>query len=285
MSRPPFTMKLRSKRPHPPDESAPRRRDDPLGDAPDRTSSLPPLLRLNDDPDGLPSARADAKHLATLFETYLHFDELHILLNTAASNRSLQTQLDATEVGHLTVYNCEAASDVLQHLTNIAQGLAPNVDLVVEFSSHGFCSGKRNYIVWNETSIWDTDVHKALVDPLSRSVRCVVLADMCSCGEWMVLNYLTTDMTHVCPESTHADPQHPNIVCISAVSDNEADMNNISDEGWGGGLTSAWIDYHLGVVKNNNRKPSIGAFFQYYRDRIKETGNTPVLSFNNLSFL
>jgi hypothetical protein len=234
-------------------------------------------------PDGLPSARADAKHLTTLFDTYLHFDELHILLNTAASNQAMQKELDTTEAGHLTVYSCDAASDVLHHLTHVAQGLAPNVDLVVEFSSHGFCSGKRNYIVWNDEQVWDTDVHKALVDPLSNSVRCVVLADMCSCGEWLVLNYLTTDMKKVCSESVHPDPQHPNIVCISAVSDNEADMDDISDAGWGGGLSSAWIDYQRGVKEGT--RPTIGAFFQYYCERVRPTGNVPVLSFNSLSFL
>jgi hypothetical protein len=248
---------------------------------PDPTRRRVVVLVIN--PDGLPSARADAAHLTTLFDTYLHFDELHILLNTAAANQAMRNELDATEAGHLAVYSCDTASDVLHHLTHVAEGLAPNVDLVVEFSSHGFCSGKRNFIVWNGEQVWDTDVHKALVDPLSNSVRCVALADMCSCGEWLVLNHLTTDMKQVCAESAHPDPQHPNIVCLSAASNNEADMDDISDAGWGGGLSSAWIDYQRGVKEGT--RPTIGAFFQYYCDRVRPVGTTPVLSFNSLSFL
>jgi len=244
-------------------------------------------------PDNLPSARADAAHLSKLFNAYLHFDAIHILLNTNAANKELEEELNKTEMGHLTVCECPTVTDVCYRLTQIAQQISDSqleTDLLVEFSSHGFCSpsisgGFRNYILWSGQPLWDTNVHAALVPHLTAMTHCLVLVDACSCGEFLVLSMQTTDLVHYCAESEHPDTneQHMGIVCVSAVSDNQSDMNNISDEGWGGGLSCALIDYHAERIDLD--KPSIAGFYRYYQTRIRSSGNTSILSFNDILFL
>lgn len=242
------------------------------------------ILVIN--PDGLPSAQADATHLSRLFNMYLHFDDIHVLMSTNAANKALEEEIDRMNAGHLTVCECLTPQDVCHMLTHTVKSLASNAlptDIVVEFSSHGYFTGTRNYLLWHGQLLWDTAAHDAIVPFLPESIRCLVLVDACACGEFMVLSYQTTDLVHYKNESKHPDFQHPNVVCISAVSNQQFDMDDISDLGFGGGLSCAWIDYHIEHIDGD--RPSIGGFHRYYQARIRPTNNVSILSFNDSSFL
>lgn len=249
---------------------------------------------------GLPSAEFDAENLARLFGAYLRFNELWVIFDNASANAKHKSNIEAMGKQSQTAVRLSSASsahELLATITAWVEPLSPEVDFVLELSSHGFYDSrwKRNFIVWGSTTIYDNMFHKAMVDALHPMARCLCLIDSCASGTFMVLNYQSLDAQTYLPESHVLDQQHPNVVCISAVENNQSDLDDLCDLKdpkigcWGGGLSCGYIDYvvqnHENQAKGIEPLASIGGFFHHYRNRIAITGRSPVLSFNDLHFL
>ncbi len=160
--------------------------------------------------------------------------------------------------------------------------LLDDCDLVITISSHGYASGNNNYIVYNGQKIIDYELNKMIVPNIKDNVNCLVLIDTCQSGSMIKLSYQTLDLIKHSIQNNNNIIYKSNIVSISATLNNQYDMDDISYFGFGGGLTSAYIDY---IIDKKNEFLSIKDFFNYYNNRVKAHRVQAMLSFNNLDFL
>jgi hypothetical protein len=150
-----------------------------------------------------------------------------------------------------------------------------NNNFILCLSSHGYANGDKNYITWNGIKVTDQQFHDILTNNIHPNLHCLSLIDTCQSGTMLNLNYQTKDLISYKPENLSNSIL--NIVCIGAVDDNEYDQDDISDFGYGGGLTSSFIDF----IHGSTDLKTIKTFFSYYKNRISQLGHHPVLSVNN----
>jgi hypothetical protein len=226
------------------------------------------------------SATNDAKNLPKLYVDKLNFSHVYMLFDNDSTLN--QTKSTLTSYTNITYAAPQSKNDLLLILLDILNNLE-NTYCVLHISSHGYCSGfDNNYLIWNTNVLTDIEINTTFTTALNSKANTflVVLADACQTGTICNLNYKTLDLINY--ESENNTAQNTNIICISAVSDQQYDPDDISDLGFDGGLTSGLIDYFYELYDN---KPTIGDFFKYYTNRIGPLGLNSILSFNLKSFI
>jgi hypothetical protein len=175
---------------------------------------------------------------------------------------------------------CASANNFISIFSSVIKSMTEN--FIINISSHGYCKeDDHNYIIFNGTIINDYDFNNILTNNMNSELYCLALIDACQSGTMFNLNYKTKNLIDYSIENM-SDSQL-NIICIGAVDVQEYDMDDISELGFGGGLTSAFLDYYY--EKKEVNPLDIKKFFLYYKNRINDLEKHPVLSFNNLSFL
>lgn len=167
------------------------------------------------------------------------------------------------------ITSCGLIDDMVQTIKSI------NNNFILCLSSHGYANGDKNYIMWNNHKITDQQFHDILTNNMLKTLHCLSLIDTCQSGTMLNLNYQTKDLVVYKPENL--SDSILNIVCIGAVDDTEYDQDDISDFGYGGGLTSSFIDF---IHNDANDIKTIKTFFVYYKNRISALNHHPVLSVN-----
>lgn len=130
----------------------------------------------------------------------------------------------------------------------------------------------HEYIHWEGQIFVDHEIRNCLFNSCNFPVVFFCLMDCCSSGTMLDLplveNYPQKTWR---TENSWKISDDVKIVNISACSDNQYDMDDISDEGYGGGLLSAWFDSFRTPLKWNERIESI-------RSRLKLLNQTFTLS-------
>lgn len=200
------------------------------------------------------------------------------LVNIIVDNQSIIKQI----MDKISMYKIRiqfyVSTDLLEILGKTTKEMQNN--FILSISSHGYASGNNNYIRWNGRIVSDQMLHDNLVTNMSPQLNCLCLIDTCQSGTMYNLNYQSKDLVTYQPENM-SNCSH-NIACIGAVDDNEFDQDDISDFGYGGGLTCGFIDF---VKGHGSADHSIKNFFLYYKQRVSAVSHHPVMSFNNLSFM
>ena len=227
--------------------------------------------------DNLYSAIMDGIHLPKLFNDMLKFDDILIIANCKNSMDKIQAKL--TEYKNITYSICNSKNMLAQTIKNTIAKI--HGELVFIISSHGYARGNMNYINYAGSQIYDYEWNDYIQSPLNNDAECLVLVDACQSGTELNLNYKTTDLVNYSNENVGKN-NIKNIICIGAVDDNQYDEDNISELGFGGGLSSAFIDY---CYENKDKTKTIGNFFLFYQNRMKISGKQSILSFNNMDFL
>jgi hypothetical protein len=227
--------------------------------------------------DVLPSAICDGQHLATLFNEVIKMTHIYIVVDSMLGMKKISDSLK--RYSNISYLYLPTKMDALSTITIIVGSLY-ECDLIITISSHGYANGDINYINYNGSTIYDYEINRAVLAKMQKSVNCFVLIDACQSGTGLNLNYKTIDLITYSAENPSSD--NHNIVCISAVSDYQYDEDDISDLGFDGGLTAAFIDYNM---ENVDAYTSIGGFYKYYNDKMKKCGRQPILSFNNIDFM
>ena len=130
----------------------------------------------------------------------------------------------------------------------------------------------HEYIHWGGQIFVDHEIRNCLFNSCHFPVTFFCLMDCCSSGTMLDLplveNYPQKTWR---TENSWKISNDIKIVNISACSDNQYDMDDISDEGYGGGLLSAWFDSFRTPLKWNERIENI-------RNRLKLLNQTFTLS-------
>jgi len=225
----------------------------------------------------LSSAINDGINLSILLNDVLNFDHVFIIVDNQASLNKISERL-ITYTNITSVY-CENKNMLFTSIADIINKLIDG-NIIICISSHGYANGDVNYIIYNNEHIYDYELNFTILNKMSHNINCIVLVDACQSGTEFNLNYKTTDLINYSTENkcqfTH------NIICISAVSDYQYDEDDISDMGYDGGLTSAFIDYYK---ENDITNCTIGGFYLYYSNRISTQNVQSTLSFNNIDFI
>ena len=226
----------------------------------------------------LPSAIFDAKHLIDLYENTIKLNHIFVYVDNNDNLNKIKNNDSKKKYDNITFCYANNKNNLITNLTALFNTF--NVcDLIFSISSHGYANNDKNYIIYNGEHVFDYEFN-TLIKNINHSVNCLVLIDACQSGTEMNLNYKTTDLLHISNENISNNTN--NIVSISAVSDSQFDMDDISDLGYGGGLTSAFIDYYLEKIDEHL---CIGGFYKYYNKRSLGHHTQSILSFNNKSFL
>lgn len=223
--------------------------------------------------ENLYSSICDAINLIHLFcEKFCDLSNIFVITNCEKTTNMIQTQVN-TKFKTLIRSNVEyiSSSNLIKSLEQTIKSINNNFMLCL--SSHGYANGDKNYINWCHTKITDQHFHDVLTNNMKKELYCLSLIDTCKSGTMLNLNYKTKDLIKYEPENLSDSTL--NIVCIGAVDDNEYDQDDLSDFGYGGGLTSAFIDFMHG-----NEQKTIKNFFIYYKHRTAPVGVNPVLSVN-----
>lgn len=254
---------------------------------PDPSRNLSAILIVNS--SGLSSAICDGEHLAKLLLENMFAKHVLILSDNPIAQQNiehgLKSKVNTSIQSNVNYRVCYSSSELLQVISSSLNGMEPNSDILICLSSHGYANGNNNDIIFCGHSVSDVDFHKCVLGNTRSDSRVLFLADCCQSGTFMNLRYESSD-AHVSIHALENNDQTDellnvsNVICIGAVSDNEYDMDDISDLGYDGGLSSAFIDYNL-----HQSQKSIGGFFEYYVNRINPTGKHPIISFNNLKFV
>lgn len=116
----------------------------------------------------------------------------------------------------------------------------------------------HEYIRWGNEVFVDHEIRNCLFNSCSFPVSFLCLMDCCSSGTMLDLplveNYTQKTWT---TENTWKITNDVKIVSLSACSDNQYDMDDLSDEGYGGGLLSAWFDSFRTPLGWNDRIENI----------------------------
>lgn len=130
----------------------------------------------------------------------------------------------------------------------------------------------HEYIRWGNEVFVDHEIRDCLFNPCAFPVSFLCLMDCCSSGTMLDLplveNYTQKTWT---TENTWKITNDVKIVSLSACADNQYDMDDLSDEGYGGGLLSAWFDSFRDPLRWNDRIENI-------RTRLKLLNQTFTLS-------
>jgi hypothetical protein len=220
----------------------------------------------------LSSSVNDAKNLLSLYLNKLNFSQVHIIsdINIQLSENNKFTLTRVTNKIELLT----AVDDIIKQLND--------TNIILTLSSHGYCeSTDRNFIYFGGDRIYDSDFNKTINESLKSNTKLLAMIDACQSGTFLNLRYQTTNLLTFSDENPNQD-QTKDIVCISACGTYQYDQDDISEFGYGGGLTSGFIDY---IVCNIDQIPTIGGFFKYFSGRVGQIGNVPVLSFDNKDFI
>jgi hypothetical protein len=221
----------------------------------------------------LPSATLDGKNLGTTLAT-LGFNEIIIIVDSDNAKKRL---ISSNNVVVVAQNKNELISYLLEHIKTLNAMNRP-VDFVFTLSSHGYACGNHNYINFDGSIINDSEFHN-IFNSLSKNIRCLALIDTCQSGTMLNLRYCTSNCLNIIDENVENNSD-VNLVCISAVSDCQSDSDDISELGYGGGLTCGFIDY---VFEKNHL--TVGDFYKAQCQRVISSGVNPLLSFNNVNFL
>lgn len=215
------------------------------------------------------SSVCDAVNLIHLIKNIFQHSYIYVLSNDQNTTTTITRKVNILEVDRVIYITSENLIDDLQ---NVVMSIKHN--FIFSLSSHGYANRDKNYINWNRKKITDQQLHDIISNNIISTLHCLCLIDTCQSGTMMNLNYQTKDL--VSYKSENPSNSKLNIVCIGAVDDNEYDQDDISDFGYGGGLTSAFIDF----MNNSNNDKTIKIFFIYYINRIAPLNHHPVLSVN-----
>lgn len=223
--------------------------------------------------ENLYSSICDAVNLIHLFEDMFICNNIFVISNnnlcsTTIKNKVKNLELIDPKIEYMT------SQTLLDDLESLIKLLKNNFFLTL--SSHGYANQDKNYIYWNGKKITDQNFHDILTNNMNNQLHCLSLIDTCQSGTMLNLNYQTKDTLIYKPENLSNSDL--NIICIGAVDDNEYDQDDISNFGYGGGLTSAFIDF---MTDSTSTKKTIRTFFIYYKNRISLLNHHPVLSLNN----
>lgn len=221
------------------------------------------------------SSICDAVNLVHLFRDIFVCKNIFILSNDKNTSDTIENKIKLLNFQHEIIYI--VSHNLLYELEQTIKKI--NNNFLFCLSSHGYALADKNYINWNGKKVTDEQFHDVLSLNMKKSLYCLSLIDTCQSGTMLNLNYQTKDLINYKPENLSNSSL--NIVCIGAVDDNEYDQDDISDFGYGGGLTSAFIDF----MKSNNETKTIKTFFLYYKNRVSALGHHPVLSLNFDHFL
>lgn len=221
------------------------------------------------------SSILDAVHLIHLFNDHFNMRKITIITDSDKANDSIKL-LCPNSISNINIF-CE---------TNLIDSFGEAIkqasnDVLITLSSHGFAVGDKNFIKWNGKKIYDFELRRCIVNNIKNTLDCLILVDTCQSGTMFNLNYQTKDLKYYKPENP--SDCKLNIVCIGAVDDSEYDADDVSNYGFGGGLTSGLVDYTIDYA--GIEEPTIRNFFIYYKKRVSLIGVHPVLSFNNIIIL
>lgn len=219
------------------------------------------------------SSICDAVNLIHLYSEKFVPRNIFVVINNANTTSIIEKKVN--EKVHVTsdvkyITSCNLVDDLALVIKSISN------NFILCLSSHGYANGDKNYIIWNGRKITDQQFHDVLTNNMLKTLHCLSLIDTCQSGTMLNLNYQTKDLISYRPENLSDSVL--NIVCIGAVDDNEYDQDDISDFGYGGGLTSSLIDF---MHSDTSSTKTIKTFFLYYKNRISVLSHHPVLSMNN----
>ena len=218
------------------------------------------------------SSICDCIHMVHLYNDYFKMDNIYVIID----NRSVIEKVDSAIEKYHAKVTYVVSNDLKDSFAETVRKIGDN--FIISISSHGYASGDHNYIHWNGKIIHDYDFHDILISNMKPNLQCFILVDTCQSGTMFNLNYQTKDMVVIRPENLSECKL--DICCIGAVDDSEYDQDDLSDYGYGGGLSCSFIDFI-----NEKLGKTIGEFFIYYKNRIAVVSHHPVLSYNCLDFI
>jgi len=217
------------------------------------------------------SSICDAVNLIRIYNNYFEMENVYIICNNIGSKNLIENKMK-DYIGKLNgKVHVNNTDNLLNELSKVIKSV--NNNFILSLSSHGYANGDKNYINWNGATIIDQQLHDTLSIVMNGNLQCLALIDTCQSGTMLNLNYQTKDLVEYKPENLSNSIL--NIICIGAVDDNEYDQDDISDYGYGGGLSSSFIDF---ISEEIGR--TISQFFIYYKNRILTVGHHPILSIN-----
>jgi hypothetical protein len=223
----------------------------------------------------------DGINLVKTYTNKLNIKNIYVLVDTKESLQFIKNKVNIANP-NLLIEFIYVFIDIINHLQTLISKI--NNNFILNISSHGYCTGNsHNYINFNGKIINDCDFHDCLNNNLTINIFCLIFVDTCQSGSMFNLNYKTKNLSNYSIENMSDSTL--NIYCIGAVDDNEYDQDDLSEFGYGGGLTCALIDYFYEYKTFDDNLIDIKDFFLYYKNRIHKSGKHPTLSFNNLSFI
>lgn len=171
-----------------------------------------------------------------------------------------------------------------------------SLDILLILSTHGYCThhsiaslsscaertGCDQNIQLNGQIIIDDDLHAAIVGPLqSEKIHLLCLIDTCHSGTMLDLPYWTIDLKQQTVDGKVDPCCKSSIYSISACSDTESSMDDISCFGFDGGLIAAYLDSWEQKDKSDTSQKSIKELYMKIRDRLRKANQTSILSCNS----
>ncbi len=159
---------------------------------------------------------------------------LHYYLDVSTTQREyITTQLNTRHLQATFDSTSKAVEVDIAGSLRHATGEAAAVDIVVAIAAHGYRSGNHNYIIFAGNQITDVNLASWFA-PLNalHHVRALALVDTCHSGS--MVGFTKTGPTL---------PTTATVCSLSACSNAESDMDDLSDEfGFGGGLTACVVN-------------------------------------------
>lgn len=139
--------------------------------------------------------------------------------------------------------------------------------------------GVNEYIVVNGNAWIDDDIHNCVVNiPLSLNKNVFALIDTCSSGTMLDLPWTFDGKVWKQENNNNSNSKNSMVQAfsISACLDNQSSMDDISSFGYGGGLTSAFLDWLS--TSNVSANVNVIDLFNQISSRLKLLKQTAVLS-------
>lgn len=219
---------------------------------------------INTNP-GLPSAARDAiAHGITFgkrgFKLNYYFD---------VNDREYNTIIAKLRDEKLDLYASRNLDELKVTLAKHAE-TKKETDIIVAISSHGYREAHIiDYIKFGGKAYMDTTI-ESWFEPLKSNqlIKCLILVDTCHSAHMCKFPYSGPDL-----------PKEAHICSISACADQQSDMDDISSNfGFGGGLTSAVMDYlDTSSRLNGSESFSINDLFIKCNERLLKAGVHPML--------
>ena len=215
------------------------------------------------------SSILDGVHLIRLYNDYFNMNKITIVVDN--SNVIDKIKEKCHDSVNFVVHNnlLEIFGEILCNT---------NYNFILSLSSHGYANGDKNYIFWNRKKTYDYELKNCIDQNMKSNLNCFIIVDTCQSGTMFNLNYQTKDLITFKPENLSQCAL--NIICVGAVDDTEYNQDDLSDFGYGGGLSSSFIDFISEKIGDNIRD-----FFIYHKNRVGQIGKHPVLSFNDKNLL